>query len=132
MNHKPKKKLNFKEEVFGFKQQNDPNQRARITERSYHTGTILVPYKGTIIGIRKMLNGDVFYTIEANEINIFEREFPIIAYKWEQKIHVEIISKDIFFSESELDKGIRKKVGEFRAWAKEHLDNINLNKTTKK
>jgi hypothetical protein len=122
------KELKFNEEVFGFKQERDPNQRHFISDRSYQTGTILVPYKGTIVGIRNMLNGDVFYTIEAKEINIFERNLPI--NNWEHLRQIEISSTDIFFSENDLKKGIIKKVDEFRDWAKIQLDKINLNKTS--
>lgn len=121
------KKLKFKDEVFGFKQERDPNQRMFISDRSYQSGTILVPYKGIIVGIRNMLDGDVFYTIEAKEINIFERKFPINS--WERLVHIEISSKNIFFSEDNLKKGIEKEVKIFRDWAKKQLDKINLNKT---
>lgn len=120
------KDLKFNEEVFGFKQERDPNQRCFISDRSYQTGTILVPYKGIIIGIRKMLSGDVFYTIEAKEINVFGRTSPINS--WERIIEVEIKSTDIFFSENDLINGINKKVDNFRDWAKIQLDKINLNK----
>lgn len=120
------KELKFNEEVFGFKQERDPNQRYFISDKSYQTGTILVPYKGIIIGIRKMLNGDVFYTIEAKEINIFDRTSPINS--WETMKQIEISSTDIFFSENELRNGIQKKVDEFRDWAKTQLEKINLNK----